>query len=62
MSIKGKFVQTIITIDPDSKSEVSITIYKLDTGGMIGIDESFLVNTDDPVYSPYDSGIELDLD
>lgn len=62
MSIKGKFVKSITVFDEDSRAEVQVYIYKLETGGMIGIDESFLANTDEPVYSPYDVGTELDLD
>jgi hypothetical protein len=68
MSIKGKFVKTIVVNDDDVKDEfgngvlVEISIFKLETGGMIGVDESFLANTDEPVYSPYDNGVELNLD
>jgi hypothetical protein len=60
--IKGKFVKTIDVVDPDSGFEVQVSLYKLETGGMIGVDESFLMNTDEPVYSPFDLGEELDLD
>jgi hypothetical protein len=60
--MKGKFIKTITVTDPDSQGEVQVAIYKLDNGGMIGVDESFLANTDEPVYSPFDSGVELDLD
>lgn len=62
MSIKGKFVKSITVFDEDSRAEVQVSIYKLETGGMIGVDESFLANTDEPVYSPYDVSIELDLE
>lgn len=61
-SIKGKFVKSITVLDEDSKAEVQVSIYKLETGGMIGVDESFLANTDEPVYSPYDVGVELNLE
>jgi hypothetical protein len=66
--IKGKFVKTIVVEDDDVTDEfgkgvqVEISIYKLNTGGMVGIDTSFLSNTDESVYSPYDYGTELDLD
>lgn len=68
MSIKGKFIKSIVVTDDDVKDEfgngspVEISIYKLTTGAMVGIDASFLANTDEPVYSPYDNGVELDLD
>lgn len=58
---KGKLIKTIIVIDPDSKGEVEIEIYKLEGGGMVGIDASFL-ETGLPVYSPFDKNLEIDLD
>lgn len=61
-TIKGKFVREVWVIDPDTKLDVEITVFKLETGGMIGIDYSFLANTDLPVYSPFDENIKLDLD
>jgi hypothetical protein len=60
--INGKFVKTITLADPDTGFDVWVAIYKLETGGMIGVDESFLANTDEPVYSPFDYGEELNLD
>ncbi len=60
--MKGKFLQSITVIDPDTNGEVQVSIYKLDNGGMIGVDESFLANTDEPVFSPFDLGVELDLE
>lgn len=60
--IKGKLVQTVNVIDPDTQGEVAVAIYKLETGGMVGVDESFLANTDEPVYSPYDNGVQLNLE
>lgn len=60
--MKGKFLQSITVIDPDTNGEVRVSIYKLDNGGMIGVDESFLANTDEPVFSPFDLGVELDLE
>lgn len=44
------FVKEITVIDPDTKGEVEIAIYKHEGGGMFGVDSSFLdqvVNTDD---------------
>ena len=60
--MKGKLIKTITVQDPDSNAPVEVAIYKLENGGMIGIDESFLSNTDEPIYSPFDLGVELDLD
>jgi hypothetical protein len=61
-TIKGKQLQVITVIDPDTKAPVEVAIFKLETGGMVGIDESFLANTEEPVYSPFDKGIALDLE
>lgn len=60
--IKTKLVDEVNMTDPDTKLPVHIAIYKMETGGMVGIDSSFLENTDLPVYSPFDGGIELDVD
>ena len=60
--MKGTLVKTITVIDPDTQGEVQVSIFKLENGGMIGVDESFLANTDEPVFSPFDCGVELDLD
>ena len=60
--IKGKQITEFSVRDPDSKAIVHITVIKLETGGMIGIDSSFLSNTDEPVYSPFDKNIEIDLE
>jgi hypothetical protein len=54
--IKGTFIKTITVTDPDCGVDVEVSIYKLETGGMIGVDESFLTNTNEPVYSPFDFG------
>jgi hypothetical protein len=46
----AKFVKEITVIDPDSKGEVNLSVYKHEGGGMFAIDSSFLdqvVRTDD---------------
>jgi hypothetical protein len=46
----AKFVKEITVIDPDSKGEVELTVYKHENGGMFAMDSSFLdqvVRTDD---------------
>ena len=60
--IKGKLVNHHTVIDPDTGGQVAVCIVKLETGGIIGIDTSFLENTDEPVYSPFDKNVKLDLD
>jgi len=61
-SIKGKLVHHHTVIDPDTGGEVTICVVKLETGGMIGIDASFLEQVEEPVYSPFDKNVEIDLD
>lgn len=56
--INGKLISTITVIDPDSKAPVEVEIYKLDNGGIVGIDGSFL-ETELPVYSPFDKNVEI---
>lgn len=60
--INIKYIDELEVTDPDSGLPVHITIVKMETGGMVGVDSSFLDNTDLPVFSPYDRNIELDVD
>jgi hypothetical protein len=60
--IDCKAVTTVTVKDPDTKLPVEVVIVKLDTGGMMGIDASFLANTEEPVYSCFDKGIEINVD
>jgi len=39
---KAKFVREITVIDPDSKGEVSLSVFKHDNGGMFALDSSFI--------------------
>jgi len=63
---KAYFVTEISVIDPDSKGQVELSVYKHENGGMFAVDSSFLdqvVNTDDfdrPIVpDPFsDSGAE----
>ena len=57
----GKLIDSVTAIDPHSGEEVKVAIYLLTTGAMVGVDESFLENTDNPIWSPYDLGDELNL-
>jgi len=38
----AKLVREITVIDPDSKGEVELSVYKHENGGMFAIDSSFL--------------------
>lgn len=58
---KGTFVKLVMVIDPDTGNEVGVEIYKLEGGGMVGIDSSY-VETLETIYSPFDKGIEVDID
>lgn len=60
--IASRFVSNITVIDPDTRLPVEIEIRKLATGGMIGLDGSFLENTDKPIFSPYDAGYRVDVE
>jgi hypothetical protein len=40
--LRAKFVKEITVIDPDSKGEVELSIYKHEGGGMFAMDSSFL--------------------
>jgi len=62
LTMKTKFVTEIIVIDPDSGNEVGVAIYKLENGGMVGIDSSFIEQDIGPVYSPFDENTELEID
>jgi hypothetical protein len=39
---KAKFVKEITVIDPDSKGEVELSVYKHENGGMFAMDSSWL--------------------
>jgi hypothetical protein len=43
----AKFVKEITVIDPDSKGEVEMEVYKHENGGMFAMDSSFLEATTD---------------
>jgi len=60
MPLKMKYVMHITIIDPDTQLPVEVQIYKMESGGMVGIDTSFIHNTDLPMYSPYDLGVEIE--
>lgn len=49
---KAKFVKEITVIDPDSKGEVEMEVYKHENGGMFAIDSSFLEETTEDGENP----------
>ena len=58
--MNAKFVNEITVIDPDSKGEVQLAVYKHDNGGMFAIDASYLEQTFDDdedveIPDPFDS-------
>jgi hypothetical protein len=57
--IKTKFVQSVTVIDPDTNQPVELEVRKLESGGMVGIDGSWLAQDEGPTFSPYDKGVEL---
>lgn len=57
--IKTRFVQTVTVIDPDSNLPVELEVRKLESGGVVGIDGSWLAQDEGPTYSPYDKNVEL---
>ena len=61
--IKAKFVDAITVIDPDSKGEVIVEIYKDPVSdGMFGVDSSFIEQVDNIVPSPFNKNVQLKLD
>jgi hypothetical protein len=46
MSTRAKFVKEIVAIDPDTKGEVHMAVYKHENGGMFAIDSSFVEQAD----------------
>ena len=57
--INSKFVTIISITDPDTKMKVEVEIRKLESGGMIGLDGSFLGQDAGTVYSPYDKNVVI---
>ena len=54
---KAKYVKVVTVIDPDSKLEVEVSIYKHENGGMFGIDGSFVDQVADGVLGTEDAVI-----
>lgn len=60
-TIASRFVRVVAVTDPDSGLPVEVEIRKLATGGLIGIDGSFLEQDVGEVYSPYDRGVCISI-
>ncbi len=57
-SMPAKLVTTITVVDPDTNGDVEIEIYKEEnSGGMVGIDASYLASTFEVAISPYHNGV-----
>lgn len=59
IEVRAKELQVVIVTDPDSGLPVEVQLLKLDTGGIIGVDGSYLANEVGDVYSPFDPGVRL---
>jgi hypothetical protein len=57
-----KYIATVTVLDPDSGGPVEVEIRKDPlSGAMVGLDGSYLANTDEDVYSPYNHGDKLSV-
>jgi hypothetical protein len=60
--IEARFVTQITVTDPDSKGGVELEIWKDPTsGGLVGIDASFLDHVDDAIPNPFNPSTKLQL-
>jgi hypothetical protein len=48
-SVRVKYVTEVTVVDPDTKGEVTLEVYKHPNGGMFAIDVSFVEQFDDDV-------------
>jgi hypothetical protein len=63
----AKLVKEITVIDPDTKNEVQLTVYKHENGGLFAMDSSFLDQCCDDdsypvIYDPFRTNIETPED
>ena len=60
-TVKATYISTITVVDPDSKGQVEIEIWKdPESGALLGLDASFLDMVSAKVASPYNSKTTLD--
>lgn len=62
-TVEAIFIKEITVVDPDSKSDVEVEIWKDPvTGGIFGIDASFLESLEiNVIVSPFDRKVRLRL-
>ena len=53
---KAKFIKEVEIIDPDTFMSVMVAIYKEESGGMLGVDSSYVAQEIDNVISPHGNG------
>jgi hypothetical protein len=46
----AKFVEEITVVDPDTKGNVQLSVYKHPNGGIFAIDSSYLETFEDEIY------------
>lgn len=68
---RAKFVKEIVVIDPDSKGEVAMSVFKHEGGGMFALDSSYIEQVlpeegdciiPDPFYEAPDESLRRDDD
>lgn len=55
-----KYVGEVTVVDPDTNMPVELEVRKLASGGMVGIDGSWLA-ADNDTYCPYSANVLLDV-
>lgn len=59
----SKVLQEVSIMDPDTGNIVTLEVRKdLETGALVGLDGSYLENTDEPVYDPYNFGHQINVE
>ena len=43
----SKFIKEVVVIDPDSKGEVDVALFRHENGGIFGVDSSYIDQTFD---------------
>ena len=55
--VKAKEVTTVTVTDPDTGNAVDVMIFKEETGGMGGVDASYVEQKVGSIISPHDNGM-----
>lgn len=56
-TLTAKFITEISVIDPDSKGQVEVSIFKNEGGIMFGIDSSYLDQEVGVCYDPFEGNV-----